>query len=74
MKDNGLTTYEVAKKHKLSPKTVYNWLNNVNPDMKDVLKENRQLKAEVKVLVELIKKLSVDCKKTDNRPNPVDHQ
>ena len=67
MKDNNLSVHQLAKKYKISPKSVYAWLDKKDPELKKVLKENRQLKAENNLMVQLIKKLAVDSKKMDNR-------
>jgi len=63
MKQSGLSVYEVAKKHEISPRTIYGWLNKTDINLKEILKENRQLKAENEVLIRLVKKLSADIKK-----------
>ena len=63
MENNGLSVSQVAGKYKISPKTIYNWLDKKDPELREVLKENRQLKAELEVMVKLVKRLSVDLKK-----------
>ena len=63
MKANRLSVHGAAKKHQINHNTIYNWLRNEDPQLKAALKEIRELKAENKVMLQLIKKLSVDFKK-----------
>ena len=62
MKQSGLSVHEAAKKHKLSPKTIYAWLRDISgpTNYKDLLKEHRDLKAENKVLRALVRRFSAD--------------
>ena len=63
MKKSGLSVHQATAKYKLSPKTIYAWLDGKDPDLRQALKKIRHLEAENEVLVKLVKRLSVDLKK-----------
>ena len=58
MRNNGLSVSQAAGKYKISPKTICNWLDKKDPELREVLKEDRQPKAELEVMVKLVKRLS----------------
>ena len=65
IKQNNLSAREAAKKYKINNNTVYNWLNS--PDghdpqkMRDVLRENKQLKEKYRLLKELVKEFAIEA-------------
>lgn len=64
MRESGLSVYEAAKKYEVTPNTIYRWLEQTNlVKNKDLIKEIRSLKAENKILLDLIEKLSIRAKK-----------
>ena len=67
MKQSGLSVYEAAKKYQVNANTIYRWLDQSagsNSDqVRSLIKENRQLKREVKMLCSLVKKFSAESAK-----------
>ena len=43
LKDNNLFVHQPAKKYKISPKSIYAWLDNKDLELGKVLKDNRRL-------------------------------
>ena len=64
LKESGLNIPEIAIKYKMHPSTVRRWLEELDgrqsPNMKQVLKENKSLKAQVDVLCGLVKRFSIE--------------
>ena len=65
IKANSLSVAQASKKWKVSPKTIYNWQDEVSSPskIKSLKKENRELKADCKAYIKLIRQLSVSLKK-----------
>ena len=65
VKVKGLAVNTVAQNHRIAPKTIYNWLEELSPEaeLKALRKVNRELRKDVQAYERLVDLMSEKLKK-----------